>query len=53
MKHNYKITHTELKKEWSEAISELNKRKVKWFLAVRDCPKTINFLQDKIYGNQT
>jgi len=50
MKWNFKSTYAELKKEWSEPISELNKRKMKWFLAVRDCPKTMDFLQEKIYG---
>ena len=50
MKHFSKNTHADLKKEWTEPISELNKRKMKWFLAVRDCPTTLDFLQEKIYG---
>jgi len=49
MKYNFISTYDDLKKEWSEPVSELNKRKMKWFLAVRDCPKTIDFLQNKIY----
>ena len=53
IKYNFLSTHAELKKEWSQAISDLNNRKMKWFLAVRDCPKTMDFLQQKIYSKET
>ena len=49
MKYAYKSTHEEFKKEFQGAIDQLNKRKVDWYLNVRDCLSSRKFLKQKIY----
>ena len=49
MKYTYKSTHEEFKKEFQGAIDRLNKRKVDWYLNVRDCLSSRKFLKQKIY----
>ena len=49
MKYTSKSTYAEFKKEWEEAINQLNKRKLKWLFNVSGCLSSRAFLNQKIY----